>query len=316
MAEARDVVTYPWDVFRRLLTPRWVAMFAALVVVVTACVLLGLWQLGVARDEGRKATIAAAAQLERAPLQSVIRPHTAFTPELSNRPVTVSGTYDPTRSFVVVDRRLGDRSGSWVVTPLDTAGGTVAVLRGFVDDAPTQAPAPPEGIVTVAGTLGPGESPREGSLLPGRQRRSIDLAVLVNEWPGDLYNAVVFAADEYAGQDASGPALSDPAVSRVPPPTLDAPLNLRNAAYAVQWWVFAVFAVWMWWKMFRTEQQSGDPVTPTPPNDPRPDRRPGDRPPTDRPAADRPPADRPPADRPADDRRPDPGVTPRESATT
>ena len=45
-------------------------------------------------------------------------------------------------------------------------------------------------------------------------------------------------------------------MTRVPPPDLDAPLNLRNAAYAVQWWVFGIFAIWMWWKMFRAEEQA------------------------------------------------------------
>ena len=42
----------------------------------------------------------------------------------------------------------------------------------------------------------------------------------------------------------------------MPPPDVDTPLNLRNAAYAVQWWVFGLFAIWMWWKMFRAEQQA------------------------------------------------------------
>jgi hypothetical protein len=42
----------------------------------------------------------------------------------------------------------------------------------------------------------------------------------------------------------------------VPPPDIDTSLNLRNAAYAVQWWVFGLFAIWMWWKMFRAEQQA------------------------------------------------------------
>ena len=47
-----------------------------------------------------------------------------------------------------------------------------------------------------------------------------------------------------------------PGLTRVPPPDTDTPLNLRNAAYAVQWWVFGLFAIWMWWKMFRAEQQA------------------------------------------------------------
>ena len=92
--------------FRRLLTPRWVGMLAALAVVVAACVLLGLWQLGVARDSGRQQAVAAASSLARAPLQQVTKPHSDFKAEYSNRPVTVTGTYAADRSLVVVDRRL------------------------------------------------------------------------------------------------------------------------------------------------------------------------------------------------------------------
>ena len=256
---AREV-TYPWGVFRRLLTPRWVGMLAALAVVVAACVLLGLWQLGVARDSGRQDAVAAASTLERAPLEQVTAPHSDFKSDYSNRAVTVTGTYAAGRSLLVVDRRLDGRVGSWVVTPLETAGGTVPVLRGFVDGTPASVPAPPTGVVTVTGTLGPGESPRDGAPLPAPQVRSIDLASLVNEWPGDLYNVVVLASAESAGPTVGTP-LAAAGLTRVPPPPLDAPLNLRNAAYAVQWWVFGIFAIWMWWKMFRAEQQAEEPVT-------------------------------------------------------
>jgi cytochrome oxidase assembly protein ShyY1 len=252
-------VTYPWGVFRRLLTPRWVGMLAALAVVVAACVLLGLWQLGVARDSGRQDAVAAASTLDRAPLEQVTAPHSDFKSDYSNRAVTVTGTYAAGRSLLVVDRRLDGRVGSWVVTPLETAAGTVPVLRGFVDGTPAAVPAPPTGVVTVTGTLGPGESPRDGAPLAAPQVRSVDLASLVNEWPGDLYNVVVLASAESAGP-ADGTPLAAAGLTRVPPPPLDAPLNLRNAAYAVQWWVFGIFAIWMWWKMFRAEQQADEPV--------------------------------------------------------
>ena len=248
--------------FRRLLTPRWVGDLAALVVVVAACVLLGLWQLGVARDSGRQDAVAAASSLPRAPLQQVTAPHSDFRAEYSNRAVTVTGTYAAARTLLVVDRRLGGRVGSWVVTPLETEGGIVPVLRGFVDGTPTAVPAPPKGVVTVTGTLGPGESPRDGAPLPAPQVRSVDLASLVNEWPGDLYNVVVLASAESAGprRRHAGTRLAAAGLTRVPPPGLDAPLNLRNAAYAVQWWVFGIFAIWMWWKMFRAEQQADEPA--------------------------------------------------------
>ena len=99
-------VTYPWVVFRRLLTPRWVGLLAALAVVVAACVLLGMWQLGVARDSGRQDAVAAASTLERAPLQQVTAPHSDFKGDYSNRAVTVTGTYAAERSLLVVDLSL------------------------------------------------------------------------------------------------------------------------------------------------------------------------------------------------------------------
>ena len=42
-------------------------------------------------------------------------------------------------------------------------------------------------------------------------------------------------------------------LSRVPPPELPSHLNVKNAAYAVQWWVFGLFAVWMFVKIIRAE---------------------------------------------------------------
>lgn len=239
-----------------MFTPRSLGLFALLLVVVAATTMLGFWQLGVAQDEGRKEAVAAAAKLERRPLGEVTRPHAAFEAELSNRPVTATGTYDPERQVLVVDRRLDGQPGTWVVTRLQLdEGGTVAVLRGFVAGTPTTAPAPPSGQVTVSGTLGPSESPRPGTTpLPEPQRRSLDLSALVNEWPGDLYNVVLLAAAESAGPDPSAAALDAGELRRVPPPRLDADLNLKNAAYAVQWWVFGLFAVWMWWKIVRAER--------------------------------------------------------------
>ena len=257
-------MTYSWGVLRGLLSPKWVGLFAIVLVVVAACTVLGLWQLGVARDEGHKQAVASASQLQPAPLQQVTQAHSAFEAQFSNRPVTVTGTYDDARTILVVDRRLGDRAGSWVVTPLVTDGGTVAVLRGFVEGLPSTPPAAPAGVVTVAGSLGPTESPRPGAALPAPQRRSVDLAALVNEWPGDLYNVIVLASGETdatpGAASGAGPAaaIATPGLTRVPPPDVDTPLNLRNAAYAVQWWVFGLFAVWMWWKMFRAEQQADD----------------------------------------------------------
>ena len=47
-----------------------------------------------------------------------------------------------------------------------------------------------------------------------------------------------------------------PQPERVPPPQQQ-PTGVawRNVAYAVQWWVFAGFALVLWWKMVRQDAQ-------------------------------------------------------------
>lgn len=252
-------MTYAGCVFAGWFRPRWIGLFALLVAVVVACTMLGMWQLGVAQDKGRAEVVAAAASLPREPLSKVTAPHAPFEADFSNRPVSVQGRYDAAHQIVVVDRRLDGRVGSWVVTPLLTGEGTLPVLRGFVAGTPETAPAPPAGAVTVLGTLGPGESPQTGPGLPGQQRRAVDLAALVNEWPGDLYNVVLLASSETAGGTSVQPA--DEGLTRVPPPELPTQLNFKNAAYAVQWWAFGLFAIWMWWKMIRAESQAARPPT-------------------------------------------------------
>jgi cytochrome oxidase assembly protein ShyY1 len=146
-------------------------------------------------------------------------------------------------------------SGYWVVTPLvvRSTGARIAVVRGFVTD-PGQAVVPrPAAEVTVSGTLASGESPTSehaGPALPDGQLAFLDLSLLVNRWPGDLYNAFVFATDERPDVTS----VAAPAMQRVPPPALvGGGLMWRNAAYALQWWLFALFAGYMWLRMVRDD---------------------------------------------------------------
>jgi len=139
-----------------------------------------------------------------------------------------------------------------------STGARIAVVRGFVTD-PAQAVAPDLATeVTVSGTLAPGESPAGDTahadpVLPDGQMAALDLSLLVNRWPGDLYNAFVFATAEQPDVTS----IASPAVERVPPPALvSGTLSWRNAAYALQWWVFALFAAYMWWRMVRDDYET------------------------------------------------------------
>ena len=232
-----------------MLKPRWLGLLGVLVVLLVAFTFLGLWQLSVARDDARREALAQAPAQAAVALDQVLTPHTAFPAEASGRPVTMTGRYDASGQVLVVDRRLEGTSGSWVVTPLvvDGSGARIAVLRGFVTGESGPGPAPASTApVAVTGTLAPGESPSSASLPDGRLG-SVDLARLVNLWPGELYNAFVFATAE--SPDTS------PGVQRVPPPGIPTGLTWRNAAYALQWWVFGLFAAYMWWRMVRDDHR-------------------------------------------------------------
>ena len=43
----------------------------------------------------------------------------------------------------------------------------------------------------------------------------------------------------------------------MPTPLGETGVRWRNAAYAVQWWVFAAFALWLWVRMVREDARRG-----------------------------------------------------------
>jgi len=248
-------------VLRTALKPRWLGLFAIISVVMITFGMLGFWQLNVARDKGRAEEVRSAPTQPVADVAAVLTPHGAFPEDGNGRRITATGRYDGSAQVLVTPRLLRGKSGYWVVTPLvvRSTGARIAVVRGFVTD-PAQAVAPDLVTeVTVSGTLAPGESSagdtvHASTALADGQMGALDLSLLVNRWPGTLYNAFVFATAEQPDLTS----VASPAVERVPPPALvSGALSWRNAAYALQWWVFALFAVYMWWRMVREDYETG-----------------------------------------------------------
>ena len=248
---------------RTALKPRWLGLLAVLLLVLVSFTMLGLWQLNVARDKGRAEVASQSAARPVVPIADALAPHAPFPAEGAGQRVEATGRYAADGQFLVARRRLGGRDGYWVVTPLtvESTDATLAVVRGFTQSAAT-VPDPPGGPVTVTASLAPGESPSQGTTGGATTaggypvRGSVDLAVLVNEWQGDLYNAFGFALEERAG--AAGEALPTEGLERVPPPVIgETGLSWRNAAYALQWWIFAAFAAYMWFRMVRDDHQLG-----------------------------------------------------------
>ena len=77
-----------------------------------------------------------------------------------------------------------------------------------------------------------------------RPRDLLALAITVGGVvAGAPENPVRDAASTQAEADAKA------GLEPVPPPAVATDLSWRNLMYAFQWWAFAAFPLWMWWRM-------------------------------------------------------------------
>ena len=246
---------------RTAMKPKHLRVFAVMVVLVAAFTWLGNWQWAAAHNKASQKAIQQAAAQKSVPLSQVIQPQTDFPNDKSLHPITVSGRYDAAKTELVAGRVLNGKHGYWLMTPLivDGTGARLPIVRGFVTQT-THLPAPPRGTVHISGALAPGESVSQLGDLPPGQIGTIDMGLLLNEWGGTVYNAFIFSTGQ---QPATAAQPGTASVAHIAPPIpRKTTVELRNAAYAFQWWIFAAFTVFMWFKTVRddwketNEQQS------------------------------------------------------------
>ncbi|GCB47297.1 SURF1 family protein [Streptomyces sp. NL15-2K] len=238
--------------YRFLLTPRWWGINVFVLLAIPFCIFMGSWQLSRFEDrvEGQRNADAQAEANER----EAARPLAELLPvdkATSGRQATASGRYD--RQLLVPDRELDGRNGYYVLTLLRTdTGKALPVVRGWLpgDPDPAKVPAAPRGEVTVTGALQASETPGDNGVsarggLPAGQTAAISAASLVNLVPYDVYDAWVTLDRANQGMRAV-PAAAPP----------DTGLDLKafqNLGYTGEWFVFAGFVVFMWFRLLRRE---------------------------------------------------------------
>jgi cytochrome oxidase assembly protein ShyY1 len=260
-------------VLRTALKPRWLALLVLALLAATAMAWLGNWQFQRARENSRRETIEAKASRPAVPLTDLLKPRQSFTNGAADRPITAAGTWDGAHQLLVADRLLSGRPGLWVLTPLRLPDGSaVAVVRGWTASAADPAVAPstlPVGTVQLAGVLRPSEPPLDrppgaGTGLPAGQLPGVDLTQLVQLWPYKLITGYVVATAQQPGATGAGAGLA--AVPPTAPGTQE--LAWQNLSYAVQWFVFAGFGIFIWWRLVRDDHQGRLPAagggSPTP----------------------------------------------------
>ncbi len=239
-------------VYRFLLTPRWWGINVFVLLAIPFCVFMGSWQLS--RFEGRVEDHRTATEQATSGRSEAARPLDSMLPvdkSTSGRRVTASGHYG--RQLLVPGRELDGRSGFYVLTLLRTGSGkALPVVRGWLPGTadPAKAPAAPAGEVTVTGALQASETPGDNGVsarggLPAGQTAAISSASLVNLVPYRLYDAWVTLDKGDAGMKAV-PASAPTGTG----------LDLKafqNLGYTGEWFVFAGFVVFMWFRLLRRE---------------------------------------------------------------
>ena len=220
--------------------PGLIGLHALLVVAVSVCVVGGVWQFGSYEREQSQERVERA-ELAPVPLQEAWPAGEPFTTDEDYRRVEVTGEFAPAEEQVWVSgRRDGDVEGFWLLAPLVVTGGEDALLvvRGFSPEV-VDPPAVPEGVVTITAVLRPGEG--EGAVLDEqRVIGSVRVPSLLNDLDRPLYSGFAIATSD------TGAGLP---LAQEPEPDVPWTVGLTNLAYAFQWWAFALFAIFMWWRL-------------------------------------------------------------------
>ncbi|MGF0171201.1 SURF1 family protein [Streptomyces sp. Marseille-Q5077] len=240
--------------YRFLLTPRWWGINVFVLLAIPFCVFMGSWQLS--RFEARVEDHRSAGDQAAENKQEAARPLAELLPvdkATVGKQVTASGRYG--KQLLVPDRELDRKQGYYVLTLLHTDDGkTLPVVRGWrPGDADRAAlPAAPSGEVTVTGALQASEVPGENGVpaqggLPSGQTGAISAASLVNLVPDDVYDAWVTLNKADSGMKPVPVAAPN-----------DTGLDLKafqNLGYTGEWFVFAGFVVFMWFRLLRREAE-------------------------------------------------------------
>ena len=195
--------------------------------------MLGVWQMQRSVDSGAAGIRQRAEQAPVALLENINVDGTVG--DVYGKPVTVSGSYLLGQELLVPGS-----DGSWrVLTAFQVADGRVVpIVRGSVSDT-NGVPSPPTGPRPETGLFLPGaghaDGPGSGQVGSG-QIGSVRMPLLAQKWPQQLTPGFVTLDAEHAR------------AQRLVPASVTLPKgekSFNNGSYAIQWWLFAAFALGM-----------------------------------------------------------------------
>jgi cytochrome oxidase assembly protein ShyY1 len=244
-----------------MLRPQWIAALLLALLVAGTFAWLGQWQLGHAvRIDAEQGPSSEDAR----PITEVTEAGGPVTDGAAGMVVTLGGELVPGDFRVVEQRSNGDRQGAWVTGHLALDGGEhLAVAIGWAPSpaAAAQALAAMEGDPVIVGAALAAEGrymPSDGAIAPKpgedpTRIASMSVAQLVNLWApfdGPAYGGYLVLHPGDPLDAAALDALGLEAIDSVPPLPVES-ISWLNLFYAVEWVVFAGFAVYLWYRLAR-----------------------------------------------------------------
>ena len=232
-----------WSVARR---PRWIAALVLALAVAAGFAALGQWQIGRAVQT---ATVVVVPDETVTPLSKVATPQKEVTERAAGQIVSVIGRRVPGDTYVISDRVNFGVVGYWVIGHVVASNGaSVAVALGWTksksaaDAAATvlKAGAP---TATIVGRYQPTEPPDQDDF-EHDVVSVVSIPWLINEWK----TVPTVAYGGYIVDNVAPPGLSKIQSVR---PTNDVSLNWLNVFYAIEWALFAGFAVYLWYRLVK-----------------------------------------------------------------
>ncbi|WP_166984108.1 SURF1 family cytochrome oxidase biogenesis protein [Paramicrobacterium fandaimingii] len=239
----------PRTLFRTMIMPRWIALLVLALAIAAAFAALGKWQLERAY---RAAPTQQTAPTETVkPLTEIVDTGSLLRTERVGQIVNVEGEFVPGDYLVVTNRVNDGETGYWVSGHLVTKQGDAlavglgwAASRQKADAVAERLNAQQRSWVSVTGRVLSAQFPELDEDAP-HEISTMAPAWFVNEWQEmdgvDVYETYVVADTAPEGLTAI----------HSPPPEQEVEINWLNIFYAIEWVVFAAFAVFLWFRIVK-----------------------------------------------------------------
>ncbi|GLI28014.1 hypothetical protein ARHIZOSPH14_22560 [Agromyces rhizosphaerae] len=240
---------------RMMLRPQWLLALMLALAIAAAFALLGQWQVERAVEQGR---VVERPTEDVQPLADVAEPDGPTTEASTGQMVAFDADVVAGDTVLLEGRLHEGEAGYWVVAHAEVTGdGIPAGIPLALGWAPDVETAEAVAARVDAGDYDPGRI--EGRFVPSeapevpdedgdpQAMSTLAVAQLINVW-GDFDDRPVYFAYVIVPDAASDLGLT---AIDAPAPEQERELNWLNVFYALEWAVFAGFAVYLWYRLVR-----------------------------------------------------------------